>query len=89
MATNTSSSNKNLTSKRIIMVMMTLSRQFMRFELAKQFLVSRVAKSTYSSKAVIFIPQIESSKAYSNYLAHSLSEYARGPQERKLLTIDY
>jgi hypothetical protein len=60
----------------------------MRFELAKQFLVCRVAKSADSSKAVIFISQTESSRAYSNCLACSLSEYARGPQERKLLTID-
>jgi hypothetical protein len=48
----------------------------------------RVAKSVDSSKAVIFIPQTESSRAYSNYLARSLSEYARGPQKYKLLTID-
>jgi hypothetical protein len=35
MATNTSTSNKRLTSKRSIMVRTTLSRQFMRFEFAK------------------------------------------------------
>jgi hypothetical protein len=38
MATNMSTSNKSFTSKRSIMVMTTLPRQFMRFELAKQFL---------------------------------------------------
>jgi hypothetical protein len=38
------------------------------------FSVSRVAKSVDSSKAVIFIPQTESLRAYNNYLAHSLSE---------------
>jgi hypothetical protein len=37
---------------------------------------------------VIFMPHTESSRAYSNYLACSLSGYARGPQEHKLLTID-
>jgi hypothetical protein len=37
MATNTSTSNKSLTSKRSVMVRTTLSRQFMRFELAKPF----------------------------------------------------
>jgi hypothetical protein len=36
--------------------------------------VSRVAKLTDSSKAVIFMPQTESSRAYINCLAHSLSE---------------
>jgi hypothetical protein len=38
MATNTSTSNKSLTSKRSIMVQTTLPRQLMRFWLAKQFL---------------------------------------------------
>jgi hypothetical protein len=70
------------------MVWMTFPRQFMRLELAKQFLVSRVAKLADSSKAVIFIPHTWSSKAYYNCLARSLSEYVRGPQECKLLTID-
>jgi hypothetical protein len=48
--------------------------------LLNSFSVSSVAKSADSTKVVIFIPQIESSRAYSNYLARSLSEYARGPQ---------
>jgi hypothetical protein len=74
MATNTSTRNKSLTSKRRIMVRTTFSRQLVRFQLAKQFSVSRVVKSADSSKAVIFIPQIESSRAYSSCLACSLSE---------------
>jgi hypothetical protein len=37
MTTNTSTSNKSLTSKRSIMIWTALLRQFMRFELAKQF----------------------------------------------------
>jgi hypothetical protein len=37
MATNTSTSNKNLTNKRSIMVRMTFPRQLMRFQLAKLF----------------------------------------------------
>jgi hypothetical protein len=36
--------------------------------------VSRVAKSANFSKAVIFMPHTESSRAYINCLAHSLSE---------------
>jgi hypothetical protein len=56
-ATDMSTSNKSLTSKRSIMVRMTLSRQLMRLELLNSFSVSRVAKSTDSSKSVIFIPQ--------------------------------
>jgi hypothetical protein len=36
--------------------------------------VSRVVKSVDSSKAVIFMPQTESSRAYNNHLARSLSE---------------
>jgi hypothetical protein len=36
--------------------------------------MSRVAKSVDSSKTVIFMPQIESSRAYSNCLARSLLE---------------
>jgi hypothetical protein len=59
MATNTSTINKRLTSKRIIMVKMTFPRQLVRFQFAKQFFVSRVVKSTNSYKSVIFIPQIE------------------------------
>jgi hypothetical protein len=62
MATNMSTSNQSFTRERSIMIRMTFSRQFMRFELAKQFF-NRVAKSAYSSKAVIFIPHTESSKA--------------------------
>jgi hypothetical protein len=50
--------------------------------------MSRVAKSSDFFKAVIFMPLTESSKVYSNYLARSLSEYASGPQERKLLIMD-
>jgi hypothetical protein len=42
--------------------------------LLNRFSVSRVAKSTDSSKAVIFMPHTESSRAYNNYLARSLSE---------------
>jgi hypothetical protein len=56
--------------------------------LPSNFSVSRVAKSADSSKAVIFIHQTESSRVYSNCLARSLSEYVRGPHERKLLVID-
>jgi hypothetical protein len=56
--------------------------------LLNNFSMSRVAKSTDYSKAVIFIHQTESSRAYTSYLARSLSEYARGSQGRKLLTID-
>jgi hypothetical protein len=56
--------------------------------LLNSFSVSRVAKSADYSKAVIFIPQTESSRAYSNCLARSLSKYARGAQEYKLLMID-
>jgi hypothetical protein len=37
---------------------------------------------------VIFIPHTSSSRAYISCLAPSLSKYARGPQERKLLTMD-
>jgi hypothetical protein len=55
----------------------------MRFKLAKLFF-----RSVDSSKVVIFIPHTESSRAYNNSLAHSLSEYAGGPEERKLLTMD-
>jgi hypothetical protein len=44
------------------------------FNLLNNFSVSRVAKSVDSSKAVIFIPQTESSRAYSSCLACSLSE---------------
>jgi hypothetical protein len=58
------------------------------FNLLNSFSMSRVAKSAYSSKAVIFMPQIWSSSAYNNCLARSLSEYVRGPQERKLLIMD-
>jgi hypothetical protein len=61
------------------MVRMTHPRQFMRFEFAKEFFSARIVKSTDSSKTVIFKPQIESSKTYSNCLTYSLSEYARGP----------
>jgi hypothetical protein len=42
MTTNMSTSNKRLTSKRSIMVRTTFPRQLMRFQLAKQFVVSRV-----------------------------------------------
>jgi hypothetical protein len=56
--------------------------------LLNSFSVSRVAKSADSYKVVIFMPQTELSRAYSNYLAHSLSEYSRGPQEHKLLIIE-
>jgi hypothetical protein len=38
------------------MIQMIFTRQFMRFKLAKQFSVSKVAKSADSSKAMIFIP---------------------------------
>jgi hypothetical protein len=69
MATNTSTSNKNFTSKVSIMIRMTFMRQFMRPKLAKQFSVSKVAKSAYSFKALIFIPHTWSSRAYNNYLA--------------------
>jgi hypothetical protein len=44
------------------------------FNLLNSFSVSRVAKSVDSSKAVIFMPHTESSRAYSNCLARSLSE---------------
>jgi hypothetical protein len=44
------------------------------FNLLNNFSVSRVAKSVDSSKAVIFMPHTESSRAYSNCLACSLSE---------------
>jgi hypothetical protein len=44
------------------------------FNLLNNFSVSRVAKSTYSSKAVIFMPHTKSLRAYNNYLARSLSE---------------
>jgi hypothetical protein len=88
MATNTGTGNKSLTSKRSIMVRMTLPRQLMGFNLLNSFSASRVAKSVNCSKAVIFMLRTESSSAYNNCLACSLSEYARGPQEHKLLTID-
>jgi hypothetical protein len=42
--------------------------------LLNSFSVSMVAKSADSSKAVIFIPQTESSRAYRSCLARSLSE---------------
>jgi hypothetical protein len=42
--------------------------------LLNSFSVSTVAKSADSSKAVIFMPHIESSSAYNNYSARSLSE---------------
>jgi hypothetical protein len=58
MATDMSTSNKSLTSKRSIMVQTTLPSQLMRFNLLNSFSVSRVAKSVDSSKAVIFMPQI-------------------------------
>jgi hypothetical protein len=70
------------------MIRITFPRQFMRFKLAKKISVSRVAKSADSSKAIIFIPHTWSSRAYNNCLAHSLSEYVRGPQEHKLLIMD-
>jgi hypothetical protein len=44
------------------------------FNLLNIFSVSRVTKSTESSNAVTFMPQTESSRAYNNYLARSLSE---------------
>jgi hypothetical protein len=88
MATNTSTCNQGFTRERSIMIRMTFTRQFMRSKLLNSFSVSRVAKSADSSKAVIFILHTESSKALINCLARSLSEYARGPHERKLLTID-
>jgi hypothetical protein len=56
MTTNMSTSNQSITSNRSIMIQMTFTRQFMRFKLAKQFSVSKVAKSADSSKAMIFIP---------------------------------
>jgi hypothetical protein len=56
MTTNTSTSNQSFTSKRSIVVRATFPTQFMRFKVAKQFSVSKVAKSADSSKAVIFIP---------------------------------
>jgi hypothetical protein len=62
MATNMSTSNKNFTTMRIIMVRTTFPRQLVRFQLANFFSVSRVAKLADSSKAVIFIPQTESSR---------------------------
>jgi hypothetical protein len=65
MATNMSTSNKNLTSKRSIMIRMT--RPFLDnswdFNLLNSFSVSRVEKSIDSSKVVIFMPHIESSRA--------------------------
>jgi hypothetical protein len=42
--------------------------------LLNSFPVSRVAKSADSYKAVIFMPHKESSRAYNNCLAYSLSE---------------
>jgi hypothetical protein len=48
----------------------------MRLSLLNNFLV--VAKSADFCKAVIFIPHTESSRAYNNCLARSLSEYAKG-----------
>jgi hypothetical protein len=63
MATNMSTSNQGLTREGGIMIRMTFPRQFMRFLFAKQFSVSRVAKSADSSKEVIFMPHIESSSA--------------------------
>jgi hypothetical protein len=74
MTTNTSTSNKSLTSKRSIIVRTTLPKQLMRFNLLNSFSVSRVAKSADSSKVAIFMPHIESSRAYNNCLARSLSE---------------
>jgi hypothetical protein len=47
--------------------------------LLNNFSVSRVAKLADSSRAVIFIPQTESSRAYNRCLACLLSEYPRGP----------
>jgi hypothetical protein len=74
MTTNMSTSNQSLTSKRSIMIQTTFLKHFMRFQLAKQFFVSRVAKLVDSSKAVIFIPHTWSSGAHNNCLARSLSE---------------
>jgi hypothetical protein len=73
MTTSMSTNNKSLASKRIIMVRMTFLDSSCDFSLLNSFSVSRVAKSANSSKAVIFILQTESSKAYNNCLAHSLS----------------
>jgi hypothetical protein len=56
--------------------------------LLNSFPMSSVAKSADSSKAVIFIPQTWSSIAHNIFLALSFLEYARGPQERKPLTMD-
>jgi hypothetical protein len=61
-------SNKNLTSKRSIMVQTTLSRQ-LDFKLLNSFSVSRVAKPGGSSTVIIFMSQTESSRAYKS-LAH-------------------
>jgi hypothetical protein len=44
------------------------------FNLLNNFSVSRIAKSVDSSKAILFMPHTESLRAYSNYLARSLSE---------------
>jgi hypothetical protein len=56
MATNTSTSNKSLTSKRSIMVRTPFLDNSWDFNLLNSFSVSRVAKSADSSKAVIFMP---------------------------------
>jgi hypothetical protein len=57
MVTNIDTSNQSFTSKGSIMIGTNFPRQFMRFQLAKYFFVSRVAKSADFSQAVIFIPQ--------------------------------
>jgi hypothetical protein len=44
------------------------------YNLLNSFSVSRVAKSVDSSKAVIFMPHMKSSRAYNNCLARALSE---------------
>jgi hypothetical protein len=65
MTTNMSTSNQSFTRER---------GNLCDISLLNNFSVSRVAKSTDSSKAVIFIPHTELSRAYNNYLARSLSE---------------
>jgi hypothetical protein len=65
MTTNTSTSNQSFTSKRSIMIRTIFSRQFMRFNLAKQFFcvkdskISRFLKDSYFYTSHMIIKSIK------------------------------